>query len=179
MQISKKNLDLTPTLTDSKIEIAKLEPSDFAALYVVAADELLWQGHPSKDRYKKENFEKWFSSALDSHTALKIKNRANGNLIGSTRYYDYIPGSEISIGYTFIDRKFWGGETNRRVKQLMIDHAFKNVERIWFHIAPSNIRSQKATEKLGAIKSHSEKKQLSGGIEEYYCYLLDRELTDK
>jgi RimJ/RimL family protein N-acetyltransferase len=32
----------------------------------------------------------------------------------------------------------------------MLDHAFKSYPDVRFHIAPANIRSQKATAKLGA-----------------------------
>jgi len=42
--------------------------------------------------------------------------------------------------------------TNRAMKNLMLDHAFKFVETVIFHIGAKNIRSQKAIEKLGAIK---------------------------
>ena len=38
------------------------------------------------------------------------------------------------------------------MKKLMLDHAFKFVETVIFHIGDKNIRSQKAIEKLGARK---------------------------
>jgi RimJ/RimL family protein N-acetyltransferase len=34
----------------------------------------------------------------------------------------------------------------------MLDHAFKFVENVIFYVGENNIRSQKATEKIGAVK---------------------------
>ena len=39
------------------------------------------------------------------------------------------------------------------MKQLMLAHAFKFVESVIFYVGENNIRSQRATEKIGAIKS--------------------------
>jgi len=44
------------------------------------------------------------------------------------------------------------------MKQLMLAHAFKFVENIVFFVGENNIRSQKATEKIGAVKSGTAKK---------------------
>jgi len=41
---------------------------------------------------------------------------------------------------------------------------------IWFHIAPSNIRSQKATEKIGAIFFSEESLDLGGGKKLWASY---------
>ncbi|MBY6210225.1 GNAT family N-acetyltransferase [Microbulbifer agarilyticus] len=167
-------MDLTKTLQDPVVEISKLQVSDFDGLFRVANDKALWADHPAKDRYKRSEFEKWFESAMEYGCTLKIVDRTTGEIIGSTRYYDYQPGQEVAIGYTFLARKLWGGETNRRVKKLMFDYAFQHVERIWLHIGPDNIRSQKAAEKVGAVFSHSETKELAGSSLEYCCYRVDK-----
>jgi hypothetical protein len=39
------------------------------------------------------------------------------------------------------------------MKQLMLAHAFKFVENVIFYVGENNVRSQKATEKIGGIKS--------------------------
>jgi RimJ/RimL family protein N-acetyltransferase len=44
------------------------------------------------------------------------------------------------------------------MKQLMLGHAFQFVENVVFYVGESNIRSQKATEKIGAIKNGTVKK---------------------
>jgi N-acetyltransferase len=44
------------------------------------------------------------------------------------------------------------------MKQLMLAHAFQFVENVVFFVGENNIRSQKATEKIGAINSGMVKK---------------------
>lgn len=153
----KSTNDLRPTLENELVKLRPLEELDFSALYEAANDPLLWAGHPSKDRYKKEVFEAWFKDALASNSALVILDKAQNRVIGSTRFYYYQPHfSEIAIGYTFISRSHWGGRFNKAVKSLMLDYAFQFVNKVWFHIDPSNIRSQTATKKLGAVYSHTD-----------------------
>ena len=58
---------------------------------------------------------------------------------------------KIRIGFTFITTKYWGTTTNFRIKKLVINYAFKFLDKIYFDIGENNIRSIKAVEKLGAI----------------------------
>jgi len=77
--------------------------------------------------------------------------RATGRIIGSSRYCDLKPSeSEVEIGWTFLERAYWGGAYNRELKSLMIAHALRFVERVVFVVGENNLRSQKALEKIGA-----------------------------
>jgi RimJ/RimL family protein N-acetyltransferase len=58
--------------------------------------------------------------------------------------------SEVEIGWTFLERAFWGGRYNRELKTLMLDHAFGFVDRVVFVVGENNLRSQKALQKIGA-----------------------------
>ena len=44
------------------------------------------------------------------------------------------------------------------MKKLMLAHAFKFVESVIFYVGEKNIRSQKATERIGAIRNGMVKK---------------------
>jgi RimJ/RimL family protein N-acetyltransferase len=147
-------MNLQPALLeDDLVKIVPLKENDFDILFVVASDPLIWEQHPTKDRYKKEVFQVYFDSAVSSGSAFLLLEKATSELMGSTRYYDYHPEqSRIAIGYTFLARKFWGGEYNRAVKKLLLDYAFEFVDSVIFHIGPTNIRSQKAILKIGAKK---------------------------
>ena len=73
--------------------------------------------------------------------------------MGCTRFYDFDENdSSVLIGYTFIGRQFWGKGYNKALKKIMLDYAFQFVDKVFFHIGAQNIRSQKAIEKIGAIK---------------------------
>lgn len=145
--------DLQPTLEDELIRAVPLKAGDFEKLYAVASDPLIWAQHPNKDRYKRDVFENFFKGAMESKGAFIVYDQASGNVVGSSRYYE--PNEEnhsVAVGYTFIGRDFWGKGHNAALKKLMLDYAFQFVEKVILHIGATNYRSQKATEKLGAVK---------------------------
>jgi len=144
------SFDLQPNLKGELIELRPLMPADWDDLFAVASDSFIWEQHPESDRYKEDVFKIFFSDALESGGAFVIVDK---QIIGSTRFFGYDPEkSEVEIGWTFLARKYWGGRYNRELKQLMLDHAFKFVENVIFYVGENNIRSQKATEKIGAVK---------------------------
>jgi RimJ/RimL family protein N-acetyltransferase len=142
--------ELQPTLHDALVRVEPLQAGDFEALYAVAADPLIWEQHPSNDRYKREVFANFFAGAMESGGALRVIDHGNGELIGSSRYYDLDEARrEVKIGYTFIARSRWAHGFNRALKQLMLDHAFRFTDRVVFQVGATNWRSRKAMEKLG------------------------------
>ncbi len=146
--------DLQPNLRGELIELRPLTPEDWNDLFAVASDPLIWEQHPESDRYKEEVFRAFFQGALESGGAFVVIDAKNQKIIGSTRFHGYDPAkSEIEIGWTFLARKYWGGRYNREMKRLMLDHAFKFVGNVVFYVGETNVRSQKATEKIGGIKS--------------------------
>jgi RimJ/RimL family protein N-acetyltransferase len=153
------SFDLQPHLKGELIELRPLTPAEWQDLFAVASDPLIWEQHPESDRCKEDVFKIFFSEALESGGAFVIIDKKNEQIIGSTRFFGYdAEKSEIEIGWTFLARKYWGGRYNRELKQLMLDHAFKFVENVIFYVGENNIRSQKATEKVGGIKDGRVKK---------------------
>lgn len=141
---------LQPTLKNEWVYLRPLQSEDFEALYQVAADPLIWEQHPNRDRYKKEVFQTYFKGAMDSGGAFAVFDSRNDELIGCTRYYDLQPdGSSILIGYTFVARRCWGKPYNKSMKALMLEHAFQFVDKVIFHIGKNNMRSRTAMEKIG------------------------------
>ena len=142
--------ELQPTLADPRVRVRPLHDDDFESLHAVAADPLIWEQHPNPTRWQREVFRTYFAGAMASGGALLVSDTASGALIGSSRYYDLdIPGSQVAIGYTFFARRCWGKGYNRALKALMLDHAFRFVERVVFHVGAANRRSRIAMERLG------------------------------
>lgn len=143
--------ELQPALQGKLVELRPLTPQDFDALFAAAGDPLIWEQHPESDRYQREVFQKFFDGAIQSKGAFAVIERASGRIIGSSRYCNLDPArSEVEIGWTFLERAFWGGAYNREMKSLMLDHAFRFVDRVVFVVGESNLRSQKALQKIGA-----------------------------
>jgi RimJ/RimL family protein N-acetyltransferase len=148
--------ELQPTLRGALLEVRPLRADDWEALFAVASDPLIWEQHPSSDRYKEDVFREYFRGAMDSGGAFVILDAKTGRVIGSSRYHGYDErSSEIEIGWTFLAREYWGGIYNGELKQLMLGHAFRFVERVLFLVGPTNLRSQKALEKIGAVPAGS------------------------
>jgi RimJ/RimL family protein N-acetyltransferase len=120
----------------------------------VAADPLIWEQHPANDRYQEPVFRSYFDEGMSSGGALIARDARDGQVIGSSRFNGYSEErSEIEIGWTFLARSHWGGAYNGEMKQLMLDHAFRFVERVVFLIGAENYRSQRAVEKIGGVRA--------------------------
>ena len=144
---------LQPVLKGQLLELRPLRPEDFDDLYAVASDPLIWEQHPHNTRYQEEVFRKFFRDALASGGALIVIDSETGRVIGSSRYAGYDKEkSQVEIGWTFLARSHWGGVYNKEMKRLMLEHAFKFVNNVVFVIGTQNFRSQKAIEKLGAVR---------------------------
>jgi RimJ/RimL family protein N-acetyltransferase len=131
--------DLQPCLKGNLLELRPLCAADFHDLYAVAADPLIWDQHPNKDRYQEEVFKVFFREALESGGALIALDSKDGRGIGSSRFHGYDEEkSEIEIGWTFLARSHWGGTYNREMKELMLRHAFRFVNSVIFRMSERN-----------------------------------------
>lgn len=147
-------MELQPILENEFVRAVPLKAEDFETLYAVASDPLIWEQHPNKDRYKREVFQNFFEGALQSKGAFLVYDAKTGQPIGSSRYYEYDEANlSIAIGYTFLAKDHWGTTYNRALKTIMLDHAFRFVDKVYFHIGAHNIRSQTAIGRLGAVKT--------------------------
>jgi RimJ/RimL family protein N-acetyltransferase len=174
------SVDMQPHLVGELVELRPLRAEDWHALFAVASDPLIWEQHPAKDRCKENVFRAFFSKALDEVNcgggAFAVIDKITGRIIGSTRFANHDSDkSEIEIGWTFLARSHWGGRSNGEMKHLMLDHAFRFVQTVYFLIDHDNIRSQKAVERIGAVRSGVvEKVDHTGKVSRSVRYVLTR-----
>lgn len=146
-------MNIQPILENDLVLLRPLQEDDFEDLYQVASDPLIWEQHPNKNRFQREVFQTFFNGALESRGAFLIIDKKSEKVIGSTRFYDLDKSNtSVLIGYTFYSREFWGSQYNPSVKKLMLDYAFQFLNKVYFHVGAQNVRSQKAIERIGAIK---------------------------
>ena len=164
--------ELQPILKSEILELRPLQAGDFDALYAVASDPLLWEQHPNSDRYKLDVFRKFFEEALESGGALIVLDRQDDRVIGSSRFHCYdLVRSEIEIGWTFLARSHWGGVYNGELKRMMLAHAFKFVDHVIFFVGSTNLRSQRAMEKIGGVRAGT---KLDPNGRESFIYRITR-----
>jgi RimJ/RimL family protein N-acetyltransferase len=162
------SFDPQPHLVGETLELRPLRETDFDDLYAVASDPLIWEQHPVPDRYRKELFREFFTEHLASGGALVAIDRRKGRIVGTSRFHGYdARRSEVEIGWTFLARSHWGGAYNGEMKRLMLEHAFRFVSSVVFLIHPENVRSQRAIEKIGAVRVGT---RLDGGGRDSLVY---------
>ena len=144
--------DAQPHLVGELVEVRPLQESDFEDLYAVAADPAIWEQHP-EPRFEEDVFRRFFSQHIASGGALLVLDRRTQAVIGTSRFHGYDRDrSEVEIGWTFLERSYWGGAYNGELKALMLAHAFRFVRNVVFLVSPGNLRSQRAVEKIGGVR---------------------------
>lgn len=167
--------ELQTHLVGDLVELRPLRPDDWEGLFAVASDPLIWEQHPAHDRYQEEVFKEFFQGALESGGAFVAIDRTTQKIIGSSRYYGYEPEKrEIEIGWTFLARSHWGGKYNGEMKRLMLHHAFQFVDSVVFLVGPTNFRSQKAVERIGAVRTGRRETDLHGKLVEHLVYEIKK-----
>jgi len=167
-------MELRPNLKNELVAISPLKKEHFEALYSVAKDPNIWDQHPAK-RYMREVFSEFFQQSIASGGAMIIIDNKTKEIIGSSRFQtlpDFPNGLEI--GWTFLARKYWGGKYNDSIKNLMINHALKFVDHVFFIVAKENERSKMAMEKIGGRHvAPGEFSQLTENREQKEIYVID------
>lgn len=87
-----------------------------------------------------------------------------GQAIGSTSYTDVVPENRaMGIGATWIGRPWQGTQVNPECKFMLLQHSFEACDavRVQIQCDGRNLQSQRAIEKLGAVKEGVLRKHLT------------------
>lgn len=148
-----------PTLTGRHVALLPLQPEHAAELWEAGRFPAIWSYFRDPVASAQE-MEEWIATALrdrDQNGAMPyaILDRAAGSLVGSTRLFDFQPGNRCGeIGYTWYTPAAQRTAVNTECKLLLLGHAFETLDllRVQFKTCSRNIGSQKAIERLGAVK---------------------------
>lgn len=129
-------------------------------LFDVAQDEEIWRYMPAPTPTTIDDVRAWMRDALDGHARgiflpFAIVERATNKAIGSTRYLDISPSDRhVEIGWTWLGKNYWRTPINTECKYLLLKHAFETLGciRVSFKTDLRNERSQRAIERLGAVR---------------------------
>ena len=171
-------MDRQPVFEGERLYLRPLTESDWPALFAVASDRELWANHPSHDRWQEPVFRAFFDDALAKGGALAIVDKASGKIIGSSRfqYSDKGGGEVLEIGWSFLAREYWGKGYNAEFKRLMLEHAFKHVDRVVFRVGADNMISRKAMANIGGrLTGETYVEERAGRPVEHVVFEITRE----
>jgi len=99
----------------------------------------------------------WINEAVASkdQIAFAIIEKSRNRAVGSTRYLNIRPPHRsLEIGWTWLGHDWQRTGVNTETKFLLLQHAFERLRalRVEFKTDGRNLRSQKALERIGAIR---------------------------
>lgn len=168
------------TLQQGALRLEPLREADLPALLALAE-----ANRESQQFMNGTQRPDWYRDALAdhrAHRAVTFAIRLAGELVGTTRFFDFnatLPSAEI--GYTWLDSRQHGTGLNNMIKYLLLRHAFEEWQlvRVQLKTAASNLRSQRAIEKLGAQREgvlRNQRRLADGRLDDTVMYsITDRE----
>jgi RimJ/RimL family protein N-acetyltransferase len=145
--------DLYQPLTSGDLSLIPVAEAHREGLRAACAeDSEIWAIYPLS--FEGERFDPAFDTLLNPDGRLAYVVDVNGVIVGMTAWHDFSAAKRTThIGNSFIAPRLRGTGLNTRIKHLMIDHAVaRGFRRIGFYIDARNTRSQRAVEKLGAVR---------------------------
>ncbi|MFC4770005.1 GNAT family N-acetyltransferase [Effusibacillus consociatus] len=146
-------------LIGGRAELVPMEHSHVEGLFEAAGSEEIWDYMPMRverlDDMKKLVETALLARAKGSEFPFVIIDQENDEIVGSTRFLDIsIPNRNLEIGWTWLNPKVWRTRINTECKFLLLKHCFENLQTVRVQIKTDarNIRSQRAIERLGAVK---------------------------
>lgn len=140
-------------LDDGDLRLVKLTEAHREALRTVcAADADIWAIYSSS--FGPGHFDQSFDALIGGEGRMAYAIFDGDRLVGMTAWLrpDW-SAQTVEIGNSYIHPDLRGTGFNRRLKRLMIEHAFAvGIRRIEFRIDERNARSQAAVAKLGCNK---------------------------
>ncbi len=148
------------TLQGRLVRLEPLSQAHVPGLAKVGLDEKIWRYM----RYGKietvEQMAAWVGELLElqargSDLPFAVIYLASGAAVGSTRYLNIdTQDRAVEIGGTWYGQDYQGTLVNTECKYLLLRHAFENLGcvRVWFKTDQRNLRSQRAIERLGAVR---------------------------
>ena len=138
-------------LSDGDLTLSPLTEGEIGLLCALAADcgdELRFMGSPPTSGA-------FYGAGLDAANQMPFVIRVAGERAGSTRYGDLRSADAgVEIGWTWLHPRHYGTGVNRRMKRLLLAHAFEHMgmQRVQLKTDILNLRSQRAIAGLGAVR---------------------------
>lgn len=147
-------------LAGSVVRIEPLTERHAPDLLAAADDPNIWTYLPAYQPKSLGDMQAWISDALagaagGEQSPFAIVVLANERAVGSTRFLEIRRDARaLEIGWTWLATPVQRSAVNTECKLLLLRHAFEvlGALRVQFKTDRRNLRSQRAIERLGAVK---------------------------
>lgn len=146
-------------LVHNDVTLRPIKESDIPRLWKVTSPDTF--AHMVHHIQSYEEFENWMADgyeqmeATDQVITFVVADSKTDELRGSTRIYsiDYV-NKTCEIGSTFYGKQFQRTHVNTTAKLLLLQYAFEKLGmmRVQIKTDENNVASQRAIERLGAVK---------------------------
>lgn len=154
-------MDVKPVvLTGQFVRLEPLTEDHTAGLAAVGMDESIWEYMPYGAMNNEDDIRRWVRTILDRRAEgtdlpFVVIHKASGRVAGTTRYMEIRPEhNRLEIGGTWYGAEFRRTQVNTECKYLLLRQAFEELGciRVQLKTDSRNERSQRAIERLGAVK---------------------------
>jgi RimJ/RimL family protein N-acetyltransferase len=175
------------TLTGQVVRLEPLSQAHVPELTIAGRDESIWRYMLYGNVHTQEQMQAWVDDILKRQKRggdlpFAVIHLESGRAIGATRYLDIRPEHQsLEIGGTWYSVPYQHTAVNTECKYLLLQHAFEDLGciRVQLKTDRLNERSQRAIERLGAIKEGVLRNHMirpDGTIRDSVFYsILDRE----
>lgn len=129
-------------------------------LFAAAQPDEIWDFIATKPGQTREQMHAWIAHAMQQTETgeriwFVIVRQSDGRALGTTSYMDIHRHDRwVEIGGTWLTPDVWRTAINTECKYLLLRHAFETLGcvRVQLKTDARNVRSQRAIERLGAVK---------------------------
>ena len=146
-------------LENDVVYLRPIEVGDSLAILEAAKDERIWE-HMSVSLLTKEAVDNYVQNAIVERNAqvsyiFVIINKKTNMIVGCTSFLDIsLVHKRLEIGSTWLNPSVWRTPINTNCKYLLLQYCFEQLQlnRVQIKTGHENFQSQKAIERIGAIK---------------------------
>ncbi len=156
------------TLEGAAVRLEPLSTHHAEPLFRAAQDGDIWRYMPQNLSSSVERMERWIEDALAAQSVgtdlpFTIVSSSSDGVVGSTRYLNISRRDRgLEIGWTWLGAEARRTAVNTECKYLLLRHAFDSLGaiRVQLKTDSRNERSQRAIERLGAVREGVLRKQM-------------------
>ena len=147
-------------LTGEFVRLEPLTEDHVAGLTAVGLEDSIWEFMPYGLMRNEDDIRRWVNTILNraaegTDVPFVVFHSASGRVAGTTRYMEIHPEHRgLEIGGTWYGAEFRRTRVNTECKYLLLRQAFEelNCIRVQLKTDSRNERSQRAIERIGAVK---------------------------